>query len=81
MEAPKLMDEELKKGKKMPCPLWWQKKALNALHEGTEAFMLDMMEDANLLVIHTQRVTLQPWDIQLARNIRGDPNWDVCNYI
>ena len=28
-------------------------------------------EDANLLVIHAWRVTVQPWDVQLARRIRG----------
>ena len=54
---------------------------LDALHEGTEAFMVGMMEDANLLAIHAWWVTLQLWDIQLARAIRGDPKWDVCNYI
>ena len=65
------MDEELKKGKKTPCPLHWQKKAIDALHEGAEAFIVGMLEDANLLAIHARQVTLQPWDIQLARRIRG----------
>ena len=65
VEVPKLTDEELKKGKKMLCPL----------HEGAEAFMVGMLEDAHLLAIHTLQVTLQPQDIQLARRIRGDPNW------
>ena len=72
-----LTKEELKKGKSNPCPLRRQKKAVDALHEGVEAFMVGIMEDANLLAVHTQRVTVQPWDIQLARRIRGDPNWDV----
>ena len=69
VEAPELTEEELKTGKKTPCPLRWQKKVVDALHEGVEAFMVGIMEDANLLAIHTQRVTLQPWDIQLARRI------------
>ena len=81
MEAPELTDEEIKKGKKTPCPLHWQKKAVDALHKGAEAFMVGIMEDANLLAIHIQQVTLQPWDIQLARRIRGDPYWDVHDYI
>ena len=70
-----------KKRKDDPCPLCWQKKAVDALHEGAEAFMVGIMEDANLLAIHTWWVSLQPQDIQLARRIRGDPNWDVQDYI
>ena len=81
VEAPELTEEELKKGKKTPCPLCWQRKAINALHKGAEAFMVGIMEDANLLVIHTWLVTLQSWNIQLARRIRGDPYWDVRDYI
>ena len=33
--------------------------------------MVGIMEDANLLAIHTWQVTVQPRDIQLARRIRG----------
>ena len=81
MGAPDLTEDKLKTKKKTLCPLSWQKKVVDALHERAEAFMVGIMEDANLLAIHTQRVTLQPWDIQLARRIRGDPNWDVRDYI
>ena len=80
-EAPALTDAELKKGKQNACPLWWQKKALDALHEGTEAYMVGVMADTNLLAIHARRVTVQPRDIQLACRIQGEPNWDVCDYI
>ena len=80
VEAPDLSKAELKKGKSNPCPLHWQKKAVDALHEGAEAFMVGIMEDAHLLAIHARRVTVQPQDIQLTRRIRGDPNWDVHNY-
>ena len=80
-EAATLTDAELKKGKQNVCPLQWQKKALNALYEGTEAYMVGVMADANLLAIHACRVTVQLWDIQLARRIRGEPNWDVRDYI
>ena len=80
VEVPDLSKAELKKGKSNPCPLHWQKKAVDAFHEGAEAFMVRIMEDANLLAIHARRVTVQPRDIQLARRIRGDPNWDVRNY-
>ena len=81
MQVPKLTDEELKKGKKTPYLLHWQKKVIDALHKGAEAFIVGIMEDANLLAIHTWLVILQPRDIQLARRIRGDPNWDVHDYI
>ena len=81
VEVPELTKEDLKKGKTTPCPLHWQKKAVDALHEGVEAFMVGIMEDAHLLAIHTWQVTLQPQDIQLARRIREDPNWDVQDYI
>ena len=81
VEAPELTKEDLKKGKMTPCPLGWQKKVVDALHEGAGAFMVGIMEDANLLAIHAWQVILQPRDIQLARRIRGDPNWDVQDYI
>ena len=77
---PNLSKAELKKRKRNPCPLCWQKKAVDALHKGAETFMVGIMEDANLLAIHAQRVTVQPRDIQVARRIRGDPNWDVHDY-
>ena len=80
-EPPTLTDAELKKGKHNACPLWWQKKALDALHEGAEAYMVGVLADANLLAIHAQRVTVQPRDIQLARRIQGEPDWDVHDYI
>ena len=65
-EAPKLTDAELRKGKQNACPLQWQKKALDALHEGMEAYMVGVVGDANLLAIHARMVTVQPQDIQLA---------------
>ena len=38
------------------CPLQWTKGALEALHEATEAYIMTLMEDANLLTIHTEEV-------------------------
>ena len=49
----------------------WTKGAIEALHEGTEAYMTGLMEDANFLAIHAHRYTVQPQDIQLASRIRG----------
>ena len=51
-EAPDLTDKELEEGKRMKCPLWWTKEAIEALHEGAEAYMVKLLEDANLLAIH-----------------------------
>jgi len=40
--------------------------------EASEAFLIGVLEDANLCAIHAKRVTIQPKDIQLARRIKGD---------
>ena len=80
-KPPSLTDAELKKEKRNPCPLRWQKKALDTLHKGAEAYMVGVMVDANLLAIHARRVTVQPRDIQLAHRIQEEPDWDVRDYI
>ena len=46
--------------------------ALLALQEAAEAYLIALLEDSNLLVIHAKRVTIMPKDIQLARRIRGE---------
>ena len=79
-EAPDLTDKELEEGKRTKCPLWWTKGVIEALYEGAEAYMVKLLEDANLLAIHAWRITLQPQDIQLARRIQGDVEWDLTNY-
>ena len=53
---------------------------MDALHEASENYLVGMMEDANLLAIHAKRFTIQPRDIQLARRIRGDKDWDKLSY-
>ena len=72
---PVITNKEYKKGMYVACPLRWQRLALECLHEGAEAYMVGLLEDANLLVIHARRITVQPRDIQLARRIRGEPTW------
>ena len=52
--------------------LRWQEKAVAALHEASEAYLVGLFEDANLCAIHGKRVTIMPKDIQLARRIRGE---------
>ena len=49
-----------------------QSLAVLALQEAGEAFLVGLMEQANLCTIHAKRVTIMPRDIQLAHRIRGD---------
>ena len=73
--------EELTEAEKERCFVpWWTVEAIDALHEALEDYLITLLEDANLLAIHTKRVTLQPRDIQLAWRIRGDKDWDVLTY-
>ena len=74
------MEDKLKEGMITKCPLHWTKGAIDALNEGAEVYMITLLEDANLLAIHTQRVTLQPWDIQLGRRIWEDKDWNITDY-
>ena len=79
-DAPDLTDEQITVGERNVCPMRWTKGVVEALNEGTEAYMTELLKDANLLAIHARRITVQPRDIQLARCIRGEPNWDVRDY-
>lgn len=49
----------------------YQAEAILALQEASEAYLVKLMEDANLCAIHAKRVTIMPRDIALARRIRG----------
>ena len=50
----------------------FQGKAVLALQEAAEAYLVGLFEDTNLCAIHAKRVTIMPKDIQLARRIRGE---------
>ena len=78
---PYVFDKKYKSGGFVQCPLRWTKGALEALHEASEYYMVDLLEDANLIAIHARRITLQPRDIQLARRIRGEKNWYHTDYM
>ena len=54
----------------------WAIGAVEALHEAAEDYLVTLLQDANLLAIHAKCVSLQPRDIQLARRIHGDKDWD-----
>ena len=50
----------------------FQGSAIICLQEAAEAFLVSLLEDANLCAIHAKRVTIMPKDIQLARHIQGE---------
>lgn len=52
--------------------LRFQGKAILALQEASESYLVSLFEDTNLCAIHAKRVTITPKDIQLARRIRGE---------
>ena len=45
---------------------------LKAIQEAEEAFLVGLLEQANLCAVHAKWITVMPKDIQLARCIRGD---------
>ena len=49
-----------------------QSSAVLALQEAGEAFLVGLLEQANMCAIHAKQVTIMPRDIQLACRIRGD---------
>jgi len=49
----------------------FQAKALLALQEASEAYVIQLFEDTLLCYVHAKRVTIFPKDMQLARRIRG----------
>ena len=53
----------------------FQGSAIICLQEAAEAYLVSLLEDANLCAIHAKRVTIMPKDVQLARRIRGEHLW------
>ena len=54
-----------------------QAKALEALHEAAEAYIVQFFEDCVLLSMHTKRITLMVQDVRLMRRLRG--RTDILN--
>ncbi|KAH0793145.1 histone H3 [Histomonas meleagridis] len=52
----------------------FNERALQALQEASEAFIVGTMEDGVLCTIHASRVTLMKKDVELAKRIKGDPS-------
>ena len=49
----------------------WQARALFALQQAAEAYMVAYLCDANLLAIHAKRSTIMEKDMELVRRMRG----------
>ena len=79
---PEVMNEQWKRGnvKTQKCPMRWAKGAIEAIHEAAENYLVSLLTDANILAIHARRITVQPRDIQLARRIRGNRDWEYLGF-
>ena len=64
----------------LDASLRFQSQALVALQEATEAYLVGVFEDTNLCAIHAKRQTIMKKDMQLARRIRGDRNFDHVDH-
>lgn len=53
-------------------PFRFTPQALQALHVGSEDYLVTLFEDSYLCALHAKRVTLMRKDMTLARRIRGD---------
>ena len=52
--------------------LRWQAKAIMALHEAFEDYLVGLFEDCVLEAVHRKRVTVMPKDMFIALRIRGE---------
>ena len=62
---------------KISVDLRFQGKAIVALQEATEAFLVKMFTFANICAIHGKRRTLMPKDIHLLRRIWEDTGFFI----
>ena len=79
---PVVTNEQWKRGcvTTQKCPIRWAKGGIEALHEAAENYLVGLLTDANILAILARRITVQPCDIQLARRIRGDKDWEYLGF-
>lgn len=49
-----------------------QSRALQALQESAESYLVGLFEDTNMCALHAHRKTVTPKDMTLARRLRGD---------
>lgn len=49
----------------------FQASALAALQEASEAYLVELLEDANVVTIHAKRVTVMGKDLLVVKRLRG----------
>lgn len=52
--------------------LRFQGNAILALQEASEAYLISVFQDTNLLAIHRKQTTIKPRDLALALRLRND---------
>ena len=60
--------------------LRWKKDAILCLQHAAEAYITEVLAETNLMTIHRRNTTIKPWDLRLARRIRGDTDNEDMNY-
>jgi histone H3 len=58
-------------GQNIKSTVRWKSEAIIGIQEAAEAFIVGLLEDANLCAIHAKRITIMPKDLQLASRIKG----------
>ena len=64
--------EEKEEKPQMMDPWQMQAMAIYVLQWAAEAYLVGLLEDTNLIAIHTKHVTIMPKDIQLVLRIQGE---------
>jgi len=59
-------------GKYCPQGIRFKRRALMALQEASEAYLVELFEDTNLITVHRQKCTITPGDLQLALRLRRE---------
>ena len=52
--------------------LRWEAKAILCLQKAAKAYLVGLLEDANLCAIHAKRQTIMAKDINIAHRIWGE---------
>jgi len=52
--------------------LRFEKRAINAIQQAVEYYIIGLLQDSNLCALHAKRQCIMPKDIQLARRLRGE---------
>lgn len=50
----------------------WGQLGVQSVQEAAENYLINLLEDTNLAAIHSNRITIQPKDMDLVRRLRGE---------